>query len=201
MQRILVWDLPTRLGHWLLAISFAVAWLTGESEQWRLVHAFAGGTMVGVVLFRLAWGFVGTTHARFSDFVRGPTAAYRYLKSLLGPTPEHFTGHNPAGAWAIVLLLTLTLVTAIPGWLTYQEIGGEWLEEAHEAAATLMLVVVMVHLAGVAVGSWVHRENLPRTMVTGIRLGAMSDAIANARPFAAAVLIACATAGAWLSSR
>lgn len=201
MERILVWDLPTRLGHWLLAGSFVVAWLTGDSEEWRLVHAFAGGTMVAVALFRLLWGFAGTTYARFGQFVRGLPFALAYLKSLLGRTPQHYTGHNPAGGWAIVLLLALTLITAVPGWLTYQEIGGEWLEELHEGAATVMLIVVLVHLAGVVVGSLAHRENLARAMVTGIKLGEAKEAIAGVRPFAAAALIAWAAAGAWLFSR
>jgi cytochrome b len=201
MERILVWDLPTRLGHWLLAGSFIVAWLTGDSEEWRLVHAFAGGTMVAVVLFRLVWGFAGTTHARFSQFVRGLSASLAYLKSLLGRAPQHFTGHNPAGGWAIVLLLILTLITAVPGWFTYQEIGGDWLEEFHEGAATVMLVVVLIHLAGVIVGSLAHRENLARAMVTGIKLGETKEAITGVKPLAAAALIAWTAAGAWLLSR
>jgi len=201
MERILVWDFPTRLGHWLLAGSFVVAWLTGDSEEWRLVHAFAGGAMVAVVLFRVAWGFAGTTYARFGQFVRGLSSALSYLKSLLGHAPQHFTGHNPAGGWAIVLLLSLTLITAVPGWLAYQEIGGEWLEEIHEAAATVMLVVVLIHLAGVVVGSLAHRENLARAMVTGLKLGEANEAIAGVKPLAATTLIACAAFGAWLFSR
>jgi cytochrome b len=201
MERILVWDLPTRLGHWLLAGSFVVAWLTGDSEEWRLVHALAGGTMVAVALFRLVWGFAGTTHARFGQFVRGLPAALAYLKSLLEHAPQHFTGHNPAGGWAIVLLLSLTLITAVPGWLTYQDIGGEWLEELHEGTATVMLGVVLIHLAGVVVGSLAHRENLARAMVTGIKLGETNEAIAGVKPLAAAALIACAAFGAWLFSR
>jgi cytochrome b len=201
MKPILVWDLPTRVGHWLLAGSFAVAYLTGESEEWRLVHACAGGTMVAVVLYRLLWGFAGTSHARFAAFVRGPQAVLAYLKSLLGRSPQHFTGHNPAGGWAILALLAMTLITAIPGWLTYQDIGGDWLGELHEGAANLMLAVVLVHLAGVAVGSLTHRENLARAMVTGVKLGEANQAIGAIRPLAAAILIAWAVAGAWLLSR
>jgi cytochrome b len=200
MERILVWDLPTRVGHWLLAGSFIVAWLTGDSEEWRLVHAFAGGTMVAVVVFRLVWGFAGTTFARFGQFMRSPRIAMEYLKSLLGPRPQHFTGHNPAGGWAIILLLGLTLFTAIPGWFAYQEIGGEWLGEFHEAVASVMLGVVLIHLAGVVVGSLAHRENLARAMVTGLKLGDAKDAISGSKPLAVAALIACAATGAWLLS-
>jgi cytochrome b len=200
MQRILVWDLPTRLGHWLLAGSFAVAWLTGESEEWRLVHAFAGGTMVAVVLFRLGWGFAGTTYARFSQFVRSPMAALAYLKSLLGRSPQHYTGHNPAGGWAILLLLALTLCTALPGWLSYQDIGGDWLGELHEGLAAVMLGVVIVHLGGVVVGSLSHHENLARAMVTGFKQGGADEAIAGVKPLAAVLLVGVAAAGAWLFS-
>lgn len=201
MEKILVWDLPTRLGHWLLAGSFLVAWLTGESEEWRLVHAFAGGTVVAVVLFRLVWGFAGSTYARFGEFVRSPVTAVAYLKSLVGPSPQHFTGHNPAGGWAIVLLLSLALITGASGWFAYQEIGGEWLAELHEAAANTTLLVVLIHLAGVAVGSLAHRENLARAMLTGRKLGSAREAIADARPIVAVLLIAWAAAGAWLLSR
>jgi cytochrome b len=119
----------------------------------------------------------------------------------LGHAPQHFTGHNPAGGWAIVLLLALTLVTGVPGWFAYQEIGGDWLEELHEGAATLMLGVVLIHLAGVVVGSLTHRENLARAMVTGIKLGETKEAITGVKPLAAAALIAWAAAGAWLLSR
>jgi cytochrome b len=167
LQRILVWDLPTRLFHWLLALSFAGAWLTAESERFRDVHVLLGYTMIGLIGFRLVWGLVGTRHARFSAFVRAPAAAVRYLKSLVTGRAEHYVGHNPAGALAIVLLLLLGLAAGVSGWLTYNEIGGEWLEEGHELAANLMLAVVGIHVLGVLVGSLAHRENLVRAMVTG----------------------------------
>ncbi len=200
-DKILVWDLPVRLGHWLMAGGFAVAWLTGESEAWRLVHVLAGGTVVGVALFRLAWGFLGSRHARFAEFVRSPLAALNYLKSLPGSAPRHFTGHNPAGGWAIVLLLALALLAGGSGWLAYQEFGGKWAEELHEGLASIMLAVVGVHLLGVLVGSLVHGENLPRAMVTGNKRGAASEAIAGARPLIAVFLLAWTGTVAWWLSR
>jgi cytochrome b len=198
---VLVWDLPTRIGHWLLAGGFVLAWITGESEEWRLIHVLAGGTVVGVVLFRLLWGLIGTRYALFADFVWNPSAAWAYLKSLLGPKPEHHMGHNPAGGLAIVLLLVLALATSAAGWLNYQEIGGKLTEAFHEGLANVMLAVVLVHLAGVLVGSIKHHENLPRTMVTGIKRGYANDAIGSARPFAAIALIVWVAAVAWLLSR
>lgn len=162
-----VWDLLLRTFHWSFAACFAGAWLTAESERFRDVHVTLGYTMLGLVAFRLLWGVVGPRHARFASFVRGPSAVLRYLRSLLGPRPEHHVGHNPAGAVAIVLLLALALMAIATGWATYNDLGGEWLEESHEALASAMLAVVGVHLAGVALSSWLHRENLVAAMLTG----------------------------------
>ncbi len=201
MKKILVWDLPVRLGHWLMAGGFALAWATGDSESWRLVHVFAGGTVTAVAVFRLLWGIFGSKHARFASFVRGPQQALGYLKGLLSFSPRHYAGHNPAGGWAVLLLLLLALASGASGWLTYQEMGGEWLEELHEFATGLMLAVVFVHIAGVLVGSLVHRENLPRAMITGFKLGEPGEAISGQRRFAAALLIGWAVTAAWWLAR
>jgi cytochrome b len=201
MQRILVWDWPVRIGHWLLVGAFALAWLTSESEEWRLVHAYAGGTLVGVVLFRLIWGVLGTRHARFSSFVRGPRAVCGYLGGLLRREPSHEAGHNPAGGWAIVGLLGLGLLTGTSGWLLYQDLGGEWVEELHEALASLMLGVAALHVAGVVVSSLAHRENLVRAMLTGFKAGRSEDAIGGTRPVVAALLLGWVAACAWWLAR
>lgn len=199
--KILVWDLPVRVGHWLMAGCFALAWLTGDSEEWRLVHVFAGGALVGIALFRVIWGLVGSRYALFADFLRRPQAALSYLKSLLGPDPEHYVGHNPAGGYAIVLLLGLGLLSGASGWLAYQEMGGEWLAELHELAVHAMLVVVLVHLGGVFIGSIAHHENLVRPMVTGFKSGDATDRIASTRPVAALTLLAWASTVSWWLSR
>lgn len=199
--RVLVWDLPVRLGHWLMVGGFALAWLTGDSEEWRLVHVLAGGTVVGVALFRLIWGLIGSRHARFAAFVRGPATVATYLRSVLGGRPQHFTGHNPAGGWAILVLLALALLTGASGWLGYQEIGGEWLEEVHEGLASAMLAVVGIHVGGALLSSLVHGENLPRTMLTGLKIGPAADAIASPRPLAALLLVAWTVALAWWLAR
>jgi len=201
MERILVWDWPTRIGHWLMAAAFLIAYLTGESEAWRLVHVVAGGALAGLVTFRLLWGLVGSRHARFSDFLDSPNAAWRYLLALAGGKAPHHTGHNPAGAYAILALLLLGLLAAASGWPVYQDIGGEWLEEVHETVVNLMLLVVGLHLAGVVVGSLAHRENLPRAMLTGYKLGSPDEAIASGRLWAIPVLIGMATVTAWWLSR
>lgn len=187
--RILVWDWPTRLGHWLMVGSFALAWLTSEGEAWQKVHLAAGYTFGALLLFRLAWGLVGTRYARFGQFVKSPRAAWAYLKSLLSARPEHHTGHNPAGAWAILALLGFGAATVASGWANFNELGGEWLEEVHEALASLMLGVVVVHLAGVLTGSLVHRENLVRAMLDGHKQGRLAAAIESPRAWAGALLL------------
>jgi len=164
-----------RVFHWLMAVSFAGAWLTAESERWRQVHVTLGYTMAGLVAFRIVWGLVGPRPARFSSFVRGPSAAMRYVGSLLAGRAEHHTGHNPAGALAIMALLVLAAGVTASGWANFNELGGHAMEEVHEAAASFMLALVGVHLLGVAVGSWVHRENLVRAMVTGRKPGDARD--------------------------
>ena len=83
MPKILVWDWPVRIGHWLMVGGFVLAWLTAESETFRLVHAVSGGVVLAVAAFRLPWGFIGSRYARFVDFVRGPTAVKEYANSLL----------------------------------------------------------------------------------------------------------------------
>jgi len=195
-RRVLVWDAPVRVSHWLMVLSFAGAYLTAESERWRLAHVTLGYTLAGLVAFRILWGLVGTRHARFASFVRGPAAVARYLGSLWRGRPEHHSGHNPAGALAIVALVLLALAVSASGWATYQDIGGHWLEEAHEAAASLMLAVVGVHVAGVVVGSWLHRENLVRSMVTGRKAASPQDAIRSAWRSVAALMVV-AVIGFW----
>ena len=175
--KILVWDAPVRVFHWLMVLSFFGAYLTAESERWRLVHVTLGYTMGGLVAFRIIWGLIGTRYARFGNFIRGPAAVMQYVKSLLNGQPEHAIGHNPAGAVAIVLLMLLSAVIVVTGWAIFNEIGTSILSELHEVASKLMLLVVGVHVAGVAVSSWLHRENLVRAMVTGKKEGTPVDGI------------------------
>jgi cytochrome b len=201
MHKILVWDWPVRIGHWLMVGGFVVAWLTSESETFRLVHVWAGSTVLAVAAFRLLWGAIGSRHARFSSFIRGFRPVIDYLISLLRLQPQHHVGHNPAGGWAILALLALGLLSGFSGWAIYNELGGHWLEELHEGLAAAMLAVVVVHVAGVFSGSLLHGENLVRAMLNGRKTGSLDEAIASPRPFAAVVLLAwVVVAGWWLSS-
>ncbi len=195
---ILVWDAPVRVFHWLMVACFAGAWLTAESERWRLAHVTLGYTMAGLVAFRILWGVVGTRYARFSNFVRGPAAVVCYLGTLLRRQPDHHTGHNPAGAWAIVALLVLTLVITLSGWAVFNDVGGHWLEDAHEIVANLMLAVVGAHIAGVVISSWLHRENLIGAMISGRKPGLPEDAVRNAWRVMAVLMLAAVMGFWWL---
>jgi len=167
--KVLVWDLPVRVFHWLLAASFAGAWLTAEQEGWRLLHVTLGCTVLALAVLRLVWGVVGSRHARFAAFVRGPRAVASYLGGLARGKPQHYLGHNPAGGLAIVALLALAITAAATGLATYT-LGDAW-EEVHETLANLMLGLVGVHVAAVVVSCWLHRENLVAAMVTGRKRG------------------------------
>lgn len=199
-QRTLVWDAPVRVFHWLMVASFAVAWLSSDGEEWQSVHNTAGYTMAGLVGFRLLWGLIGTRHARFSAFVRGPASALRYLLSLATRRPEHHTGHNPAGGLAILALLALTLLTVATGWAYYGEQGGHrwedrW-EDLHEGLANTMLALVGLHLAAVVVSSLLHRENLVAAMIHGRKAVPPPEGIRSPWRTVAALLLA-AVLGFW----
>ncbi len=195
-RKILVWDAPVRVFHWLLVLSFAGAYLTAESERWRLVHVSLGYTVGALVVFRILWGFLGTRYARFGSFVRGPAAVARYARAMLAGKPEHHLGHNPAGAVGIVLLLVLSLVVVASGWASYAGSASSLVEELHETAGNLMLMVVLVHIGAVLLTSWLHRENLVRSMVTGHKLGAPEQGIQRPwRPLA--LIILAAAMGFW----
>ena len=165
----LIWDLPTRVFHWTLAGSFLGAYLLAEEDGSRNLHVMFGYTVAGLLVFRLLWGFVGPTHARFRDFAYGPGAATAYLRDLVRGRARDYEGHNPAGSWAIYALLALAAATALTGWLNYNQVGGETFEETHEVLANAWLVMVVVHVAGVIAASLAHRRNLVVAMITGRR--------------------------------
>ena len=167
-----VWDPLVRIFHWTLVIAFTIAWLTGDEAQ--RVHKIAGYAIVGLVAFRLVWGFVGTAHARFSDFLYRPSTVIGYLIDTVRVRAKRYVGHNPAGGAMVIALLAMLAATCATGVMMTTDSfwGVEWVEDAHEVAANLMLVLVGLHLAGVFAASVEHRENLVRAMITGRKRGA-----------------------------
>ena len=197
-SRVLVWDVPTRVFHWLLALSFTGAFVTAESERYRDVHVLLGYTVLGLVAFRLLWGLVGTRYARFRSFAYGPRSVLTYVKSLFTRSPQHYMGHNPAGSWAIYALLALSLLAGATGYATYHDIGGHGMEDVHEALANTLLGLVFVHIAGVVLSSVVHCENLVRSMLNGYKFGNSGEGIRYRHRLIGGTLVA-AVAALWIA--
>lgn len=133
MHEVKVWDLPVRLFHWSLVAAFATAYISGENDM--SIHEAAGYTVLGLIAFRIVWGFVGNQYARFSNFVYPPRDVLAYLRSLLTRHPKHYLGHNPAGGWMVLALLISLSIAGISGW------QHDEADEAQHAAETAAVVV------------------------------------------------------------
>lgn len=211
-KKTLIWDLPTRLFHWFLAFCFAGAWISHEmGVEGFQIHTFFGYTIMTLVLWRVAWGVLGTRYARFSSFVRGPGAVLRYLgASKLGyKAPE--AGHNPAGGWAILAMLALLAIQAGSGLAN----GGELLMEGpwfhtlaenyqdlahaiHELVFNLLLGLVALHLASVLYLRVRHGRRLASAMVTGKQeTGAGAQGITGHKALQALGLLALCAGLVW----
>ncbi len=202
-ETVRIWDPLVRIVHWGLVLAFAIAWLTADEQQ--LVHEIAGYAVAALVALRIVWGFAGSRYARFSQFLRGPSATLAYLGAMMRGRERRYLGHNPAGALMIAALLVALSGTAFTGWLLQEpdraallsglpsiaapafadDDGGtpgaaaeDALEDLHEVLANLLLLLVALHVAGVVLASVRHRENLSRAMVTGDKRAPGPDDIA-----------------------
>jgi cytochrome b len=165
--RVRVWDPFIRMSHWALAAAFVVAYFSHGG--YLAVHRWAGYAIAALVVLRVIWGFVGSTHARFADFVTGPRELLSYLRLLLrGREPRHI-GHNPAGGAMIVVMLGLLAALCITGFVldTPQFRDDRDFKQLHDLLTDATVVCIVLHLAGVAHASWRHRENLVGAMFTG----------------------------------
>jgi cytochrome b len=175
-----VWDPFVRIFHWSLVLSFTVAWLSGEEVE--TLHAWAGYAVIGLVLLRLVWGLIGTRYARFSDFVYPPAQVKAFVGDTLRLRARRYLGHNPAGGAMIILMLLCLVLVSVTGLAVYGIEAGagplsmlagssgaleEVFEETHEFLANLMVLLVVIHVAGVMVESLIHRDNLVKAMFTG----------------------------------
>ena len=164
--RVRVWDLGVRLFHWSLVAMVVGAYVT---EDLRNVHKILGYIVIGLIAFRLIWGLIGTRHARFSDFVTGPSRVLEYLRDMLHGRERRYLGHNPAGAAMVIMLLTTLFAVGATGYMMGMDayFGQDWVEEMHEFLVSCLLVLVACHIGGVIYASWHHRENLVAAMITG----------------------------------
>ena len=166
-RTVRVWDPLVRVGHWLLALSVLLAWLTRHSPgRW---HEWIGYTSLAIVAARLGWGWRGSHHARFVEFIRGPRATLAYARALLGGCEPRTLGHNPLGGWMILALLASVTLVGASGWLYTTDglWGVEWVETLHRWLANVLWTLVGLHVAGVLYTSLRHRENLIAAMLHG----------------------------------
>lgn len=171
-QRMPVWDRCVRALHWLLVISMLAAVTSAHwppERHFELLHYGAGYLTGAIVLVRVAWGFVGTRHARFSQFVRAPRSTWHYAGMWSMGRAPRYVGHNPLGAWMVLALLATALALSLSGCLYTTDWlwGYEWLLDLHAGLAWLAVGLVTLHVAGVAMASLHHRENLVAAMVHG----------------------------------
>lgn len=176
-QSVLVWDFPVRVFHWLLMISFAGAWFTSEGEAQQMVHYAFGYSACALVIFRVIWGIVGTRYARFSEFIKGPTETMQHIKSFFTGNYQPGLGHNPAGALVMISLMILILLIGATGYWSVKEFLGEYMTGAHEAISNLALGFVVIHMVAAVIMSFLQKENLIKSMVTGEKQGISDQAI------------------------
>lgn len=198
LQKVLVWDAPTRTFHWLQALSFLGAYLTSDSEKYRDIHVALGYILLGLIVFRLLWGFIGTRYARFSSFFFKPGQVIDYLTSLFKGKAKHYVGHNPVGSIAIWLLLGLGITLGVTGVMLLQDDSADIVEEIHDFATDTMLAVVAIHLLGVFMSSVLHKENLVRAMVTGAKPAESEQGIKRAYNWLAMVMLVIVVAFGYL---
>lgn len=195
-------DAPTRMFHWLFALGFAGAWLTGDSERWRALHVTLGYTLAGLLVFRLAYGLFGPRPASLGALWRRVRGLPAWLGTLRPGAAAGVTAWRQGQTLLVALAVATLLLGAVPlalsGYATWAEWGGEWLEEVHEFLANAMLLVVLVHVGLIVVASALRRQNLARPMLTGRVAGPGPDLVTRNRAgLAAALLAAVLTFGAW----
>lgn len=213
VRDVAVWDLPTRLFHWGLVLLVTVAIVSAKLDRME-IHMLAGETILALLLFRLAWGVVGSQTARFSDFVKGPRAVLDYAVGLVrkgepGPAPHPVLGHNPMGGLMVLLLLAALTTQAVSGLFTSDDILVDGPLVPIAASATVkafstvhrllsdgILILIGVHVLAVLAYLLVKKENLIRPMVTGRKAIPAGVAVESPKRTPAAVALAVLAAAA-----
>jgi cytochrome b len=180
-EKRLVWDLPLRLFHWLFALSLGASWATAEAGfDWMEIHFWLGYWTLGLLAFRIIWGFVGPKHARFTSFIKAPSALWKYLRGLFSGASTQTVGHNPAGGLMVIIMLALVGVQATTGLFATDDIvwsgpyngavsgeTAETLTSLHHANFNWILAAVALHILAILFYALVKKQNLVHAMVTG----------------------------------
>lgn len=171
MKRQFVYDLPTRLFHWLFAVffltAFVIAKTVDDDSSWFNYHSLAGIMLGFLVLLRIVWGFFGTRHARFSGFALKPMDLVQYFKGILSGQKTRRAGHNPASSWAGITMMTLALGLALTGYLMTSGFDKEIFEDVHEVLANSFIIVVALHIAGIILHTIRYQEMIGLSMIDG----------------------------------
>jgi cytochrome b len=183
-------DAFTRTLHALLALSFAGAYITAESEVFRLVHVSLGYTMGGLLVARLLWGFMGPRYARWSAMWGKLRGLGDWLRGFRTGQTQWRQAQNLYMVWTVALVLLAIAPVVFSGYVVYQEWTGEWMEDIHEFFGNFMLIAVSAHIAGVVLLSLGRRRNLAKPMLTGRIDGAGPDLIKSNHRVLAALLFA-----------
>ena len=178
-----VWDLPTRLFHWLLVVFVAVSFTTGSiGGNAMRYHEWGGFAILVLLVFRIYWGFIGSRASRFSNFVKGPAAVWHYAAALVRGKSERYLGHNPLGGWSVLALLLALLIQAATGLFANDDIVTEgplylwvskpvsdWLTGVHRLNRILIMALAATHVSAVLFYLLVKHENLIKPMITGTK--------------------------------
>lgn len=181
-RSVLVWDAATRLFHWLMVALVVAAYVTWR-RNWMIWHAWVGEALLALVLFRVAWGFLGGETARFARLVVSPRRAVEHLKYALVREPDRQVGHNPAGGWMVLLLLALMLFEALTGTYINNDIADEGpltelvparvadaIDSAHAVVWDVLLATIVIHVAAITFYAAIKGQNLLRPMITGRKI-------------------------------
>jgi cytochrome b len=216
-RRVFVWDVPVRLFHWTLLALMVGLFVTAEVLDDGIdIHARLGMAVLALVMFRVVWGIVGSSYARFSQFVRGPGAAMAYARTLFVRQHDFVPGHNPLGGWMVVMLLVLIMLQAVLGLYANDDIlfegplmylvskeTSDLLTELHEVVFHVLLVLVVLHVAAVLWHRFFKGDNLVSAMFTGYKalpLGAEAENASGGGVLRAlVVLVLCAAAVWWVA--
>ncbi|MBB3308296.1 cytochrome b [Rhizobium sp. BK196] len=166
-ETIRVWDPVVRLFHWTVVTACALnLFILEEGKYW---HRITGYIVAAAIVIRIIWGFAGTKHARFSDFLPTPRRVMEQILDMIDGNERRYLGHNPLASVMMLALMALLAATALTGWMTTLDAfwGEKWLEKLHGTIANGIMVLALIHAGAAIVESWRHKENLVWSMVTG----------------------------------